>query len=105
MSSATDKTDIKAWLMKASRAIYIATDEASADDISDGLLKALARIAELENQLEGAEQRGALILDVIAERDRLAAQNNRIALAFREFEAEQNKWKAAAEARFTKSVL
>ncbi len=37
------------------------------------------RIAELENQLEGAEQRGALILDVIAERDRLKAALTKIA--------------------------
>ncbi len=51
----------------------------------------LARIAELEDQLEGAEQRGALILEVIAERDRLKAAltdvdmhltNNNIALAW-----------------------
>ncbi len=41
--------------------------------MNDRIAELEARIAELENQLEGAEQRGALILEVIAERDRLKA--------------------------------
>lgn len=51
MTSLTDKSDLRAWLLKASTAIYIATDPASAEDISDGLIKAFARIAELEAQV------------------------------------------------------
>ncbi len=55
-----DKPDIKAWLMKASRSIYIAVEEAAADDISDGLLKALARIAELEAERDEIRKLGNL---------------------------------------------
>ncbi len=54
----TDKTDLHAWLIKASRAIYIATDEDTADDISDGFIKAAARIAELEAALQDAPTSG-----------------------------------------------
>ncbi len=45
---ATDKTDIKVWLKKASKAIFAATEAEAAEDISEGLNIALLRIAELE---------------------------------------------------------
>jgi hypothetical protein len=95
MSNATDKTDIKAWLKKASKAIYAATEAEAAEDISEGLSMARLRIIELETER-----------DRLAEAlDKAITQNERIALALREFEAERDKWKAAAEAHFTKSVL
>lgn len=51
--------------------------------------EAAARIAELENQLEGAEQRGALLLEVIAERDEIESANTALV-------AERDRWHSDA---------
>lgn len=78
----TDKSDLKAWLAKASVAIYIAVEESAAADISDGLLKAAQAIAELEAELARAvtierlalaqvKETTAALDRVMAERDKL----------------------------------
>jgi len=87
----TDKTDIKVWLKKASKAIFAATEAEAAEDISEGLSMALLRIAELETERDKWHQ------DAVNQMHKYGQLSDELLV----LTAERDKWKAAAETKET----
>lgn len=97
MSTLTDKTDLRAWLLRASQAIYLATDQDDAADLADGLTKTVARLDELDTMVQRLGNALLRCTDdflKLADLDKTIAENDdKIEIILAQIEAHRQKGK------------